>query len=148
GRLRRRETPHARRNPGVRAGPPPQPPGVVVAARAVALPRAPDCLQPHRHDPRPAAGRRGAPRRAGLLSGGGGPCAPGSRGGGGMTQATYITTSWDDGHPLDLRVADLLARHGLRGTFYVPRTAENPTMTARQVRELSGTFEVGGHTLR
>ena len=32
-----------------------------------------------------------------------------------MKTATYITTSWDDGHPLDLRVAGLLAKYGLRG---------------------------------
>jgi hypothetical protein len=32
----------------------------------------------------------------------------------------YITTSWDDGHPSDLRLADLLHKHSLRGTFYVP----------------------------
>src|SRR5438552_1987792 len=61
--------------------------------------------------------------------------------------AATITTSWDDGHPLDFRVADLLAKYGLRGTFYVPRTAEHGTMTAAQVRELSRSFEIGAHTL-
>src|SRR5262245_48889596 len=65
-----------------------------------------------------------------------------------MATATYVTTSWDDGHPLDLRVAELLAKHGLRGTFYVPRTSEYGTMTVAQVRELSRAFEVGAHTLR
>jgi len=64
-----------------------------------------------------------------------------------MKPHACITTSWDDGHPLDLRVADLLAKYGLRGTFYVPRTAENPTMPPAQVRELSRSFEVGAHTL-
>src|SRR5436853_5127201 len=59
-----------------------------------------------------------------------------------------ITTSWDDGHPSDFRVADLLTKYGLRGTFYVPRTAETATMSAAQVRDLAGTFEVGGHTVR
>lgn len=58
-----------------------------------------------------------------------------------------MTTSWDDGHPLDLRVADLLARHGLRGTFYVPRMSERGTMTPSQMRELSGAFEIGAHTV-
>ncbi len=58
-----------------------------------------------------------------------------------------VTTSWDDGHPSDLRVADLLARYGLRGTFYVPRTCATPTMRAADVRDLAGSFEVGGHTL-
>jgi len=64
-----------------------------------------------------------------------------------MKTAAYITTSWDDGHPLDLRVAEMLAKHGLRGTFYVPRTTEHGTMTPAQVRELSCAFEIGGHTL-
>ena len=60
---------------------------------------------------------------------------------------TYITTSWDDGHPSDLRVAELLIKHGLRGTFYVPMTAETGTMSAQQIRELSAAFEIGGHTI-
>jgi peptidoglycan-N-acetylglucosamine deacetylase len=60
---------------------------------------------------------------------------------------TYITTSWDDGNPSDLRVAELLIKHGLRGTFYVPMTAETGTMTAAQLRELSLAFEVGAHTI-
>ena len=64
-----------------------------------------------------------------------------------MTAATAITTSWDDGHPLDLRVAELLAKHGLPGTFYVPMRAEHGTMTTAQLRELSGAFEIGAHTV-
>lgn len=43
--------------------------------------------------------------------------------------ATYITTSWDDGHPLDLRVAELLSEYHLQGTFYVPIAAEAGTIT-------------------
>jgi peptidoglycan/xylan/chitin deacetylase (PgdA/CDA1 family) len=61
---------------------------------------------------------------------------------------TYITTSWDDGNPSDLRIAELLIKHGLRGTFYVPMTAETGTMTAAQLRELSSAFEIGAHTVR
>jgi peptidoglycan/xylan/chitin deacetylase (PgdA/CDA1 family) len=60
----------------------------------------------------------------------------------------FITTSWDDGDPLDSRIADLLTKYGLRGTFYIPRRAEtNPTMAAAQIRDLSGCFEVGAHTM-
>lgn len=58
-----------------------------------------------------------------------------------------ITTSWDDGHPLDLRVAELLAKHGLRGTFYVPLENSRPTLDPRNIRELSRAFEIGAHTL-
>lgn len=64
-----------------------------------------------------------------------------------MMPKGYITTSWDDGHPLDLRVAELLSKHGLSGTFYVPRSAERGTMNRRAMRDLSQSFEVGAHTL-
>jgi len=60
---------------------------------------------------------------------------------------TCITTSWDDGHPLDLRVAELLSKYRLPGTFYPPMTAENNTMSGIQIRELSRAFEIGAHTL-
>lgn len=36
------------------------------------------------------------------------------------SRRAVATSSWDDGHPLDLRVADLLARCGVKGTCYVP----------------------------
>lgn len=60
---------------------------------------------------------------------------------------SLVTTSWDDGHPLDLRIADLLSRYGLTGTFYVPRDVGWPTMAADEIRELATRFEVGAHTL-
>ena len=64
-----------------------------------------------------------------------------------MARQPYMTTSWDDGHPLDLRIAEMLAKHGLRGTFYVPRSSQTETMTLAQVRELGRGFEIGAHTL-
>ncbi|MBV8661646.1 MAG: polysaccharide deacetylase family protein [Hyphomicrobiales bacterium] len=59
-----------------------------------------------------------------------------------------VTTSWDDGHPSDLRVADLLEKHGLRGTFYVPSAncEGRPVMSGAQVVALGRRFEIGGHT--
>jgi peptidoglycan/xylan/chitin deacetylase (PgdA/CDA1 family) len=59
-----------------------------------------------------------------------------------------VTTSWDDGHPSDLRVADLLDKHGLTGTFYVPcANSENrPVMVSTDIAEVGRRFEVGGHT--
>lgn len=59
----------------------------------------------------------------------------------------YLTTSWDDGHPLDLRLADMLGESGLRGTFYVPRSAPMGTLSESQLRTLSASFEIGAHTL-
>jgi len=73
-----------------------------------------------------------------------------------MSKAALFTTSWDDGHPLDMRVAELLHKHGLQGTFYVPgRVAPggccNPegfdVLPAAQLRQLATEFEVGSHTL-
>jgi L-malate glycosyltransferase len=58
-----------------------------------------------------------------------------------------ITTSWDDGHPLDLRIAELLAKHGLSGTFYIPLENTRPTLSPSQIHDLSSAFEVGAHTV-
>ena len=60
----------------------------------------------------------------------------------------WITTSWDDGHPSDRRVAELLTAHGLTGTFYVPRQWDRPTMGDAELAALADEgFELGGHTV-
>lgn len=60
----------------------------------------------------------------------------------------WITTSWDDGHALDFKLADLLAKHNLPGTFYIPQTnGERPVMDEKAIKALSEGFEIGGHTL-
>ena len=65
-----------------------------------------------------------------------------------LEDRTIVTTSWDDGDPLDLKLADLLAEHGVAGTFYVsPRNRERPAMGPGEVRQLGEGFEVGAHTL-
>src|SRR5579884_1732902 len=63
--------------------------------------------------------------------------------------SSIITTSWDDGHPLDLRVASVLARHGVRGTFYVPfRAVAGRLLSVSQMRELLAMgMEIGSHTV-
>jgi hypothetical protein len=63
-------------------------------------------------------------------------------------RSLWFTTSWDDGHPLDLRIAELLARYGLRGTFYVPRrnSEGRSVLSKAELRELGAQFEIGGHT--
>lgn len=61
-----------------------------------------------------------------------------------------ITFSFDDGHPLDMKVAERLAHYGLTGTFYVPvRNSEGkPVMEGGQLRSLlAAGFEIAGHTL-
>lgn len=64
-----------------------------------------------------------------------------------MKNRTVVTTSWDDGHPSDLRLAELLRRHGISATFYVPRASQLPTLEAKSIRDIAADFEVGAHTL-
>jgi peptidoglycan/xylan/chitin deacetylase (PgdA/CDA1 family) len=62
-----------------------------------------------------------------------------------MTNLT-VTTSWDDGHKLDLRMAGLLTKYGLRGTFYITKYYLEP-LERWDVVELSREHEIGAHTL-
>ena len=59
-----------------------------------------------------------------------------------------ITTSWDDGHPSDRRLADLLAKYGVAGTFYVPTSHSegHEVIESAAVREIATQFEIGGHS--
>ena len=60
----------------------------------------------------------------------------------------FVTISVDDGHPSDLRAADLLSKYGLSATFYVPaRNPEQPVLSVSDLRQLSQQFELGGHTM-
>ncbi len=59
----------------------------------------------------------------------------------------WITTSWDDGHPFDRRLADLLDRHGLTGTFYLARDYLPERLTDSDIRQLAAKHEIGAHTL-
>ncbi len=60
----------------------------------------------------------------------------------------YITTSWDDGHPCDLRLAEMLQKHGLCGTFYVPRRFyDQPCVAPREYEPFGPGVEVGAHTI-
>ena len=65
-------------------------------------------------------------------------------------QHLLSTTSWDDGDPSDLRLAEMLTLHGLRGTFYLCRDRErHPRLTDAEIRELAAVpeVEIGSHTL-
>lgn len=62
-----------------------------------------------------------------------------------------VTTSWDDGHKLDIKLAALLRRYGIKATFYIcPEDREFPAaerLTPEEIRELAKDFEIGAHTL-
>jgi peptidoglycan-N-acetylglucosamine deacetylase len=61
----------------------------------------------------------------------------------------WLTTSWDDGHTLDSRMAELLSKYGLPGTFYIPleNCPRGHVMDSRAIREIATGFEVGAHTV-
>lgn len=58
-----------------------------------------------------------------------------------------VTTSWDDGDTLDRRLSSLLSRYGMRGTFYISKKYRPQRLSEGDIRELSGTHEIGAHTL-
>ena len=73
-----------------------------------------------------------------------------------MGNQVLFTTSWDDGHPSDMKLAEVLHKHGIAGTFYVPgRVAPggccNPdgfdVLAPAELRRLGAEFEIGSHTL-
>jgi hypothetical protein len=65
-----------------------------------------------------------------------------------MEKPRIVTTSWDDGDRLDLRLAEILRSRGIRGTFYVPITPYlgRPALSPSELRELASEgFEIGAH---
>ena len=62
-------------------------------------------------------------------------------------EEAIITTSWDDGHPLDLKLAELLRRYDIPATFYIPiDNVERVCMGAGEIREVGASFDIGAHT--
>ena len=61
-----------------------------------------------------------------------------------------ISVSIDDGHPLDLKAAEILAKKNIKTTFYIPikNATGRPTLNKKQIKYLSQNpnFEIGGHT--
>ena len=66
-------------------------------------------------------------------------------------KTVILTTSWDDGHKDDIRLARMLKEHGLKGTFYIsPRNhefARQDLLTSQEIKNMSRDFEIGAHTL-
>jgi peptidoglycan/xylan/chitin deacetylase (PgdA/CDA1 family) len=62
-----------------------------------------------------------------------------------------VTTSWDDGHALDLRLAGLLKHYGVAGTLYIApddhEIAVSDRLTQKEVATLAKDFEIGAHTM-
>jgi peptidoglycan/xylan/chitin deacetylase (PgdA/CDA1 family) len=66
-------------------------------------------------------------------------------------KTVIVTTSWDDGHKYDLRLARMLKEHGLKATFYISPNnrefAKRDLLTLQEVKDMSSDFEIGAHTL-
>ncbi len=66
-----------------------------------------------------------------------------------MTKQMYLTTSWDDGSIYDLKLAEVLAKYGVKGTFYVTSGYLNnnkQSLSPAQIKELAKNHEIGSHT--
>jgi peptidoglycan/xylan/chitin deacetylase (PgdA/CDA1 family) len=59
-----------------------------------------------------------------------------------------VTTSWDDGSVIDLRLGALLTKYGMKGTFYIPNYSNRVTILQNdELRELAAVHEIGGHSI-
>ncbi|RZD43513.1 MAG: hypothetical protein CXT78_08090 [Thaumarchaeota archaeon] len=64
------------------------------------------------------------------------------------SQKSIITTSWDDGHPLDFKIGNILEKNNIPGTFYIPLAMPGKELMSKdKMKILSKKFEIGGHTL-
>src|SRR6476661_10407340 len=61
---------------------------------------------------------------------------------------TVFSCSLDDGHPSDMKTAEILHKRGMKGTFYIPiRNREGgEVLSNSQIRQIGNEFEVGSHT--
>ena len=58
-----------------------------------------------------------------------------------------ITTSWDDGSPSDIRLAELLIKYHIPATFYLPiNNLERRCLGREEIISLSRDFDIGCHT--
>jgi peptidoglycan-N-acetylglucosamine deacetylase len=64
-----------------------------------------------------------------------------------MMNKAIITTSWDDGCTLDLKLAELLLKYDTPATFYIPvDNVERQTLSFEEMRNIARYFDIGGHT--
>lgn len=56
-----------------------------------------------------------------------------------------FTTSWDDGYPANLKLASLLNKYNLKGTFYISGKDVNDE-SRKEILEIANIHEIGAHT--
>jgi hypothetical protein len=59
----------------------------------------------------------------------------------------FLTTSWDDGDILDIKLANLLNIYNTKGTFYISKRYRAEHISDNQIREISKCHEIGAHTI-
>ena len=68
-----------------------------------------------------------------------------------MKKQIIVTTSWDDGHKLDLKLVRLLKKYDIRGTFYIsPKNREfreEDLLSNEEIKKINRDFEIGAHTI-
>ncbi|MDD5622430.1 MAG: polysaccharide deacetylase family protein [Actinomycetota bacterium] len=68
-----------------------------------------------------------------------------------MEKEIIVTTSWDDGYKSDLKLARLLKKYRIRGTFYIsPKNREfrkEDLLSDAEIIRLNRDFEIGAHTM-
>lgn len=57
-----------------------------------------------------------------------------------------VTTSWDDGTITDLKLAELLEKHDIKGTFYIPKFGAN-RLKEKDIVAIDRKFEIGAHAV-
>jgi peptidoglycan/xylan/chitin deacetylase (PgdA/CDA1 family) len=58
-----------------------------------------------------------------------------------------VTTSWDDGITDDIRLAEMLDKYKLKGTFYISRVPAHKLLEEKDIIEIDRHFETGAHTV-
>ena len=62
-----------------------------------------------------------------------------------MKSFCIVTTSWDDGSVLDLKLAKLLDKYNLKGTFYVPKHYLPNALSEGDLFDIAERHEIGAH---
>jgi len=57
-----------------------------------------------------------------------------------------VTTSWDDGDVLDVKLASILDKYGVKGTFYIAPGKQN-RLADNEIIAISSKHEIGAHTM-
>jgi peptidoglycan/xylan/chitin deacetylase (PgdA/CDA1 family) len=64
-----------------------------------------------------------------------------------MRKRLWVTTSWDDGQRTDIKLAKLLTKYNIKGTFYITKSYSD-SLEKHDVIKIDKEFEIGAHTLK